>query len=84
MYLSRRCQELGLPANTWQGYLDALASLVPGVARKPSKRPEWEFAAYQGRAEIPLNLLVPHKDAWLGAIDQAVDGIRRALEGRAT
>jgi hypothetical protein len=84
MYLSRRCQELGLPANTWQGYLDALASLVPGVARKPTKRPEWEFAAYQGRAEIPLNLLVPHKDAWLAAIDQAVDGIRRALEGRAT
>ena len=80
LFLSRRCIEKGLPPETWRGYLNDVAALVPGASRGPTKRPEWEAVGYGNKQGVPLALLAPHKDAWFAAVDRAVVRIREALE----
>jgi hypothetical protein len=80
--VSRRCQLLGLPDTIWKDYLDQVAALVPGAARRPSQRPEWESLLYRESRAVPLELLWPVREQWFDAIDRAVDRIRTAMDER--
>jgi hypothetical protein len=87
--LLRRCEELDIPADVVQDYLQAVAALIPGACVKTFP------LSGGGLKELivagpdagptdwpPLAPLAQHKEQWLAAIDRAVARIREVLDAR--
>lgn len=86
-FLFVRFKELGLPLEICRDYLDKVARLVPSASRKLVHKNmpfESEILLYGENPNpedyLPLEKLVPVKEQWLGAIDEAIQKIKKARE----
>ena len=86
--LFRRCEELHIPVEVIQDYLNAVAALIPGACVKvfPLAGGDTKELIVAGEDAGPVDWpplapLALHKEEWFAAIDRVIACIRVVLDG---